>query len=162
MEALLDKARVSIPSLLSAVAVVISLTFVGFEIRQNTAAQQSAMIEGITSQRVEFNIASFTDDRIPDLVLRAREGAVAADFSPVETQTLRLWFIAYLRIVESAHRQVGVGVIGEDALNTFGMSPILAWPFFTEAWPTLHSSFEPSFIEFLETEFIPRSRSGNI
>ncbi len=112
------------------------------------------MIEGITSQRVEFNIASFTDDRIPDLVLRAREGAVAADFSPVETQTLRLWFVAYLRIVESAHRQVGVGVIGEDALNTFA-SPILGWALFTEQWPTLQLSFEPGFIEFLETEFIP-------
>ncbi len=154
LEARVDKARVSIPSLLSAVAVVISLTFVGFEIRQNTAAQQSAMIEGITSQRVEFNIASFADDRIPDLVLRAREGAVAADFSPVETQTLRLWFIAYLRIVESAHRQIGVGVIGEDALNTFA-STILGWPLFTEQWPTLQLSFEPGFIEFLEPEFIP-------
>ena len=157
----MDKARVSIPSLLSAVAVVISLTFVGFEVRQNTAAQQSAMIEGITSQRVEFNIASFTDDRIPDLVLRARKGALPADFTPVENQALRLWFVTYLRIVESAHRQVGVGVIGEDALNTFA-SPILAWPFFTEAWPTLQLSFEPSFIEFLETEFIPRLRSGAI
>ena len=158
----MDKTRVSIPSLLSAVAVVISLTFVGFEVRQNTAAQQSAMIEGFTGQRVEFYIASFTDDRIPALLLKAREGgAVAADFTPAETQALRLWYIAYLRIVESAHRQVGVGVIGEDALNTFA-SPILAWPFFTEAWPTLQLSFEPSFIEFLETEFIPRSRSGTI
>ena len=142
------------PNLLSATAVALSLTFVGFEIRQNTAAQQSAAIEGITSQRVEFYIASFTDDRIPDLVLRVREGAVAADFSPVETQTLRLWFVAYLRIVESAHRQVGVGVIGEDALNTFA-SPILGWALFTEQWPTLQLSFEPGFIEFIETEFIP-------
>ena len=147
----MEKARISVPNLLSATAVVLSLLFVGFEIRQNTAAQRSATIEGIASQRIEFNTATWSDDRMPGLLRRLRQGAVSADFTPDETEKqLRTWCITYLRIQESAHRQVVVGVIGEDDYNISG--PLFGFPFLKEQWPTLQLNFEQAFIDFLETK----------
>ena len=131
-------------------AVVASLVFVGFEIRQNTAAQRSAAIEGIANQRVEFNTAIWTDDRMPGLLRRLREGAVAADLTPDDVQRIRVWYMTYLRIQESAYRQVAVGVIGKDDYNVSG--PILTFPFLREQWPTLQLNFEQDFIDFLEAE----------
>ena len=147
----MEKARISIPNLLSAVAVALSLIFVGFEIRQNTDAQRSAAIAAIADQRIQLNTATWMDDRMPGLILRLREGAVAADFTPDETARVRLWLITYLRIQESANRQVVVGVIGEDDYNAFS-NPIFGWPFLREQWPTLQANFEQGFINFLDTE----------
>jgi hypothetical protein len=146
----LDRARISIPTLLSAIAVALSLIFVGFEIRQNTAAQRSGTIEGIAGQRIEFNIATWTDDQMPGLLRRLREGAVAADFTPDDVQKIRVWYITYLRIQESAYRQVAVGVIGEDDYNISG--PIHEFAFLKEQWPTLQLNFEQGFIDFMEAK----------
>jgi hypothetical protein len=146
----LERARISIPNLLSAIAVALSLIFVGFEIRQNTAAQRSGTIEGIASQRIEFNTATWTDDQMPGLLRRLREGAVAADFTPDDVQKIRVWYITYLRIQESAYRQVAVGVIGEDDYNISG--PILEFAFLKEQWPTLQLNFEQGFIDFMEAK----------
>ena len=132
------------------VGVMASLVFVGFEIRQNTAAQRSATIEGIANQRVEYNTAIWTDDRMPGLLRQLREGAVAADFTPDDTQRIRVWYVTYLRIQESAYRQVAVGVIGEDDYNI--SNPTLAFPFLREQWPTLQLAFQQDFIDFLEAE----------
>jgi len=144
----LEKSRISIPNLLSAIAVALSLIFVGFEIRQNTAAQRSATIEGIANQRIELLNATWTHDWMPGLLRRLREGALAADFTPDETTRARLWYVTYLRIQESAYRQVVVGVIGEDDYNISG--PILGFPFLKEQWPTLQLNFERGFIDFIE------------
>jgi len=134
--------------------VTLSLVFVGYQIRQNTAAQTSATIEGIANQRVEFNVATWTDSEMPHLVRRFNEGAVSAEFTADEVQKGRLWLLTYLRIVEAAYRQVRVGVIGEDqTLRTFSSS-IFAWPFFGEQWPILQQNFEPGFVSFFEAEFL--------
>jgi len=61
-----------------------------------------------------------------------------------------VWYMTYLRIQESAYRQVAVGVIGKDDYNVSG--PILTFPFLREQWPTLQLNFEQDFIDFLEAE----------
>ena len=146
----MEKARLSLPNLLSAIAVALSLIFVGFEIRQNTAAQRSATIEGIANQRIALMNATWTDDRMPRLLRRLREGALAADFTPDEIQRARLWYVTYLRIQESAYYQRAVGVIGVDDYNVSG--PVMRFPFLREQWPTLQENFKQGFVDFLETK----------
>ncbi len=150
----MDKTRVSIPNLLSAAAVVAGLIFVGYEISQNTQAQQSATLEGIANQRIELNLTAMTDDRLLGLIARMRVGEVGTDFTPVETQAARFFLINYLRIIEGAYRQVALRVIGRDDLRTLFSSNIFSWAFLRDQWPSLQVSFEPGFIELIEVEFL--------
>lgn len=133
---------------IAAVGVILSLLFVGYEIRQNTSAQRSATLEGIANQRTEFNLAIWTDDRMPGLLLKLRNGALAADFTEEETQRLRVLYVHYLRIFEGAYRQVGVGVIEPDDASFFSAA------FLEEQWPTLRAGFEPAFAQFIQEEFL--------
>ena len=73
---------------LPALGVVASLVFVGFEIRQNTAAIRGAAIQGMSAESIEYLTAFATDERIPDLVRRTVEGALPEDFLPEEKPSL--------------------------------------------------------------------------
>jgi len=150
----LDKSRVSIPNLLSAAAVLAGLIFVGYEIRQNTIAQRAAAIDGIAMQRVELNIATMTDDRLPGLLGRVLEGALAADFTAEEATRLRVYYITFLRIQESAERLIRVGVMRRENYNV-SSNPLFGFPFLHEQWPRIQLYFEQDFIDFLETEVFP-------
>jgi len=150
----LDKSRVSIPNLLSAAAVLAGLIFVGYEIRQNTIAQRAAAIDGIAMQRVELNIATMTDDRLPGLLNRIVEGALAADFTPEEATRTRVYYITFLRIQESAERLIRVGVMRREDYNV-SSNPLFGFPFLHEQWPRIQPYFEQDFIDFLETEVFP-------
>ncbi len=150
----MDKTRVSIPNLLSAAAVLAGLIFVGYEIRQNTDTQRAAAIEGIAMQRVELNIATMTDDRLPGLLDRIGEGALAADFTREEATRIRVYYITFLRIQESAERLIRVGVMRREDYNATS-NPLFGFPFLHEQWPRLQLYFEQDFIDFLETEVFP-------
>ena len=103
-----SKTGSSLTNLVSALAVALSLVFVGFEIRQNTVAQQSATLEGIFSQRNDFTLATLADDGMVSLLRRLNEGAAAAELTADEVQKGRIWLLTFLRILESAERQVGI------------------------------------------------------
>ena len=137
----------------AATGVILSLLFVGYEIRQNTAAQQSATIEGLLDQRVELTIAAWTDSDMTRVVRLLREGALGEDLTPDDLQRGRLFLITYIRILEGAWRQVSLGVVDDETYDFFSRGGVQAWPFFHEQWPSLTGSFDPRFVEFLGTEF---------
>ena len=119
------------------------LIFVGYEIRQNTQAQQSATLEGIANQRIQLNLTTLTDDRMLGLMSRLRAGEIGTDFTLEETQAARLFFVTYLRIVEGANRQVDLQVISREDLGTLFSSSIFSYAFLREHWPSLQANFEP-------------------
>jgi hypothetical protein len=98
--------RTGLRDAVAATGVILSLLFVGYEIRQNTAAQQSSTIEGLLDQRVELTIAAWTDSDMTRVIRRLREGALGADLTPDDLQRGRLFLITYARILEGAWRQV--------------------------------------------------------
>jgi hypothetical protein len=79
----LEKPRVSVSRLLSAGAVVVSLTFVGYEIQQNTSAQRAQTRQALADASREWIIALATN---PDLD-RAYEALWRPDRAGVEAGT---------------------------------------------------------------------------
>ncbi len=150
----MEKTRVSIPNLLSAAAVLAGLIFVGYEIRLNTIAQRAAAIDGIAMQRVELNVATITDDRLPGLLRRIREGALEADLTTDEQARVRIYYVTFLRIQENAERLIRLGVMEREDYNS-SSNPLFGFEFLHEQWPTLKLNFEQRFGGFLETEVFP-------
>ncbi len=113
-------------------AVVVSLVFVGLEVRQNTVAVRSATQQAIADQANELNIAMATDAQLSELTARMMRGATDAELTPGESWQLSMAVTAGLRRVENIYLQVQNGVLDEDAFNRIGFSllhpPVLARP----------------------------------
>ena len=134
-------------------AVVASMVFVGLEIRQNTTAVESATRQGLSEQLTDINLAVLTDEQMPGILLRLRSGALSTDFTGEENQRARLFYFTYIRLIDNAYQQVGLGVLDEQL---YAQLPAAFWsyPYIGAEWPSMSPGFEPSFAEFFEQQFL--------
>jgi hypothetical protein len=140
---------------LSAVGVVISLVFVGYELRQNTAAVKAAAIQELSSQSVDFLTAWSTDDVLPALLARTSQGATPDEFTPEENQRLTLLYLTALRAYEARFIQVQLGVLDEDIFESMaGASAFYRRPWLRARWGEIfETSLGPDFAVYFKTRF---------
>jgi len=145
---------------LGLVAVVASLGFVGFEIRQNTAAVESTAFQSL-SELLHQATAMLAVDPGPALTLRLRDGALPDDFTPQEDQWVRLVYFQHINVLQAAYRQVQAGAMNEDAIGVF-WTGLLSLDYIAQAWPSMRYSYDPEFAEFFEDLLVtvPQSRAS--
>lgn len=145
---------------LGLLAVVASLGFVGFEIRQNTAAVESTAFESL-SELLHQSTTQLATDPGPALTLRLRDGALPDDFTPEENQWVRLVYYQHINVLQAAYRQVQVGALDGDVFGVF-WSGLLSLDYIAEAWPSMRYSYEPEFADFFEELLVsvPQSRAA--
>jgi hypothetical protein len=102
--------------LVAALGVILSLVFVGFEIRQNTAAVRAQTRQDLTTTSADFLMSMATSD-IGDLWFRWANGA---ELSDSEWNGLRLALITGVRNLENIYLQHLEGVIDQSALDGYG------------------------------------------
>ena len=88
-----------IASILSAVAVVVSLVFVAMQIRDNTSALQSQNERDLVRSLQQLELNRVTDESLAQLLMRARQGA---DLSPVDRYRVDSLVYLYLNTWEEA------------------------------------------------------------
>jgi hypothetical protein len=144
---------------LGLIAVVASLGFVGFEIRQNTAAVESTAFQSL-SELLHESTAMLAVDPGPALTLRLRAGALPADFTPEEDQWVRLAYFQHINVLQAAHRQVQTGALDEAAIGVV-WTGLLSLDYISAAWPSMRYSYDPEFADFFEGMLVtvPQSRS---
>ena len=144
------------------IAVVASLGFVGFEIRQNTAAVESTAFLSL-SELLHQSTAHLAEDVGPELTLRLRDGALPGDFTAEEDQWVRVVYYQHINVLQAAYRQVEVGALEADALEVF-WTGLLSLDYIAEAWPSMKYSYDPAFAEFFEGLLVtvPQSRAPQI
>ena len=135
----------------AAASVVLSLIFVGLEIRQNTAAVRAQTRQDLTTTSAEFLMGMATSD-IGDLWFR---WAAGEDISASEWNRLRLAVITGVRNLENVYLQSTEGVIDESALNGYGWRGSVMYDTdrFAEWWRTGgRARFSSDFIAAFEIE----------
>jgi len=137
---------------LAALGVILSLAFVGYEIRQNTQVSRAAAIQGVTDQSLETILAWSEDEQAVGLLGRVLSGAVPSDFTDNENTKLRLMYLASLRVAESRYRQRELGII-DDPTILGGSAAILRAPYLSERWDRLKSGVSPDFAADFEVEY---------
>lgn len=137
---------------LAALGVILSLVFVGYEIRQNTQVSRAAAIQGVTDQSLETILSWSEDEQAVALLGRVLKGAVPSDFTDDENTKLRLMYLASLRVAESRFRQSELGII-EDQTILGGSAAILRAPYLLERWEQLKSGVSPDFAASFEAEY---------
>ena len=153
----------TILEIVSAVAVIISLVFVGFEIRnsskhteQNTQALQVAAYQDLIGRIVELNSIGIEEGT-------SIESLIAIE-APSQQQTVKLnnflWII--FRHGDMAYFQFENGAINEERMLS-AMSPLLArlnYPLVVERWNSVKKHFVPSYRQYID-DHIKLLRNGD-
>lgn len=147
--------------LAGAIAVVASLIYVGFQLKQNTSAIRGERYSSINSQLVNVYTDWAGNDKIPELInLFAAERATLSSFSPDDVVRIRLMFTAAARIIEDVYRQVSEGNLPESALEHLGTAHWFMLPIAEEIWPTMNMNFSDDFRSYIETRYQNLDRDG--
>ena len=134
---------------LGLVAVVVSLAFVGLEIRQNNSLAQAAAYQaiGIATSDAWFELAR--DDEMARLYYLTPPDSLEA------TDWLKLYadWTAHVRLVETLLLQVEQDLLPPDAMQRLGyaeFNDVLNDPVFACLWPSIRRTVSGSLISYIE------------
>jgi hypothetical protein len=139
----------AVGEILGAGAVVVSLFYLGIQIRTQNKQQQLAAVHDISTAFRE-TYTKFNDADIADILVRGNK-----DFASLtDTEKVRLFATVnpFLKVLEEAHEQYNQGRFDESmwqALVT-QYSFFLSAPALEEIWKQRRGHFNPSFRDFVD------------
>lgn len=137
-------------------AVVVSLVFVGLELRQTTSAVRAASFQSMTSDAHNLNMARAGS---PELNLALRLWLEDADSLTVDQDNAAwAWEFTVLRHFENVHRQAELGLLPlEDVDRRLELHSNFDSPRFAARWARARVGFSPSFVAYLD-DYLTRAR----
>ncbi len=144
----------AVAELAGALAVVASLIYVGFQLKQNTAAVRGERYHSISSDMVAIYSSWADSEHIPNLILRFIDRqARIDDFEADDLIRVRLLFHLTFRLVEDIFRQVQEGNLPASALEQFGANSWLSAPIAHDLWPRIKANYADDFVEYVELRY---------
>lgn len=142
---------------IAAVGVILSLAFVGFEIRGNTKAVQGATVQAISDQSVLHLLEGAADPDWIRILTRLGDGAELGDLSPEDQMRYNLRASVTVRLMENRWRQTKLGTVGESGLSIATGARNAEWyrsEHFRTFWrdENMASLWEPDFVDFMESQ----------
>jgi hypothetical protein len=140
----------AIGSVIGSVAVVVSLAYLGYQIRQNTRHQRASMQQGRAARTVDLLLRTAEPD-MAQAILRGR--LADAGIAPAELeQFLRATTAIFISFEDGyALRRLGMldptTVAGDDAALK---NHILPWPGYRVAWEMLKAGMQPDFRDYVD------------
>ena len=151
----MSKSNRNTVELIGVVGVVVSLVFVGLEVRQNTSAVRGATYQAIADASLEQLIWFADNEKLLQFWVRIMNGAVPDGFSEEEQLVIGANYVMTIRRIENIYVQVREGLVEEEAALRFRpSSDYFESPYFQEFWKGWKPQMEPSFVEYFETEFL--------
>ena len=120
--------RLGLHQSIAALGVVLSLLFVGYEIRQNTQIARASAVQTTQGQIVQWQTeTSLDDDWIRIHTFLSSEGGTYADLSPRDANKYGWVVNSTVRLMEIRFRQVQLGVLSDEDLEIGGGVSNAAW-----------------------------------
>lgn len=152
----MNQNRRSLEQVAAAVGVILSLVFVGYEIRQNTQVSRAGAVQSITEEIVQWQAAAAQNDDWIRIITFLTNGGTHAELSP-EDRLRYTWVVTSTeRLMEARFVQVQLGIIREEDLMAGGGAANKDWfqsQHFLDNWAARDQSrrWSPEFIDFMET-----------
>jgi len=137
---------------LAALGVVVSLLFVGYEIRQNTQLSKAASLEAQAELGAEIALNFLADAEVVQLFTRITDGALPSDFEKHENTKIRLMYVALLRSAEIRYRHNDLGILDNTSVLG-GSGGLLRAPYLAASWPQLKPIVAPDFALRFEADY---------
>ena len=132
-------------------AIVVSLIFVGYELRQSTAIARSDAYSSFSSQFFELASNAALNERLSGLISKVNQGALPGDFTPDEQVSIRMYQSAAVRVWEGLFRSVQAGVLPEEALESAASGILINNNFFRSNWASTKQLYTSDFIAYFES-----------
>ncbi len=151
---------IGIEKTLAALGVIVSLLFVGYEIRQNTNVARATAVQATADQILQWQTETALDPDWIRIITFLREGNGGYDdLSPEDRQRYGWIVSSTVRITENRYRQMQLGVISLEDLGAHGGVSNINWyrsDHFLAWWGSRDQtlSWAPDFVEFFETEVL--------
>lgn len=144
---------------LTTLGLIVSLLFVGWEIRQNTQVARAAAIQATGDQIIQWQTEVGLNDDWVRIITFLREGGDFEELSPEDRQRYGYVVSATVRIMELRYRQMQMGIIAREDMGTYGGTSNPNWfrsPHFLDWWDGLdaENSWSPDFLEFFEGQVL--------
>ena len=135
-------------------SVVISLIFVGLQLRQSAMASRAAAYQELGIAMSEGLRARAADRELNDLMARAgsSDPAVWATLTDSDINLVRVYTLSVLRIYQSAYLEVQQGLLRPEALEDLGLSGFRQSDLLRNLWPLLRGSVSVEFADYLASE----------
>jgi hypothetical protein len=139
------------------IGVILSLLFVGYEIRQNTKMIQGATIQAISDQSIAGVLSGAADSEWVRILSFFDQGGTFEELGPDDKMRFNMRASATARMMENRWRQTQLGVLDESGLEVGTGIRNTGWyqsDHFKAYWEhyDMHNSMDPEFVEFMETE----------
>lgn len=133
---------------LAAAAGILSVVFVGMEVRQNTKAVRGATYQAVAEANTDWLAMLATQPELGNLLQRWSTGDTTLTEREVGTvYTLQLLF---WRTVENAHYQYLQGSLPEEVVRRWIPPDMLENPVLRDWWAGSRDRFTPAFVEYVE------------
>lgn len=135
-------------------AVVLSLIFVGLQIRQNTIATRAAAYQAIGFHGSDIMIAEAMDHAFAALRVAALDSAQWGSIDAAGWYQLEQRLTGYMRAVEAVYLEVEEGLLPRDALQRFGLDVTTGtrtYPF-GRLWPAVRPRLSAKFAAYVEAQ----------
>jgi hypothetical protein len=140
--------RIDVLEIVGIIAVVFSLAFVGYEIRQNTIASRAAAYQAIGIAGAMAHDSWAHGEQIWRLQRKKPEDMNADDW-----ERFAMKMKVFARLGETVHLQVEQGLLPPDAMERLGYrgwEEFLKYPKTACIWPLIRPEVGASFREFVE------------
>ena len=137
---------------LAALGVVVSLLFVGYEIRQNTQVSRAASLEAQAELGAEIALNFLADAEVVQFFTRIADGALPSDFEKHENTKIRLMYVALLRSAEVRYRHKDLGIL-DDTSVLGGSASLFRYPYLAASWDQLKLVVAPDFAVRFEADY---------
>ena len=143
-----------VAELIGIAAIVISLIFVGLEIRQSAAATRGATQQALADSAKEASGALVGDETTADLTLRFLTARDWSRFSDVERFRMVILFTSMVRVYESAYYQWSEGNLAPEIwagweASIRGVAPM---PGVALYWAERRQYFDDRFQDYFEEQ----------
>ena len=137
------------------VGVILSLLFVGIELRQNRQMARAQLRQGLADGNAAV-LSSISEN--PELAKAWTEiwtsRSPGFELNAADTTQARMAMFLLLRHLENVYLQVLEGVVDESVLSSYGFRNNIYFttPQFIRYWPTIRGRFDPRFATAFEAE----------
>jgi hypothetical protein len=138
-----------------AIAVVLSLIFVGLELRQSTVASKAASYQALGMTSIEtWRLKAENRDlnNIIDKFSRASDIEVS-NMRASDISLARAFVISVLRANETAFLQVESGLLDPEAMVYLGMEGFMNCNLLQRMWPQVKGSLSIEYLDYLDGRF---------
>lgn len=132
-------------------AIVVSLVFVGYELRQSTAVARSDAYTNFSSQFFELVSNAALDERMSNLLSQVNRGAHPSELTTDEQASIRMYQGAAVRVWEGLFRSVQAGILHEDALVGAANGMIINNEYFKSTWASTKQIYTNDFVTWFES-----------